>query len=438
MKTVLYSVSLGYFARNLLRTGVLERLLENGDIRIVILSPAYDDDGFRSEFSFSDRIVVENLHDVDIRANIFDKILWKMWLMSGNNRFFKRSFLFMIPFRFVGLTWKGIYENIFEKYHPNLVITGTPGFNSKRDIPVIQEAKRKGVKTLCLVHSWDNIGGYKGFLPTRPDLFGVWNELQKREAVDLHFYPEEDVMVVGPPNFDLYQKRETFIERNEFFKKMGLDPKKRLITVATASRIATKNDFILDILLKAVKEDNFIEPVQILCRVHPRDRKEDYQKYLDNTNLVMDFPGKYLQSIGWNPDKREMIHLANTLKHSDIIVNVASTITIEAAILDRPVINMGFSLTDPEEFEYKIKRRAWNMHFKYVLDTNCSYIAKNPEDLVNAINGYLTDPSIHREGRRKLAQSLCYKLDGKAADRIASLILSLIRQEDLGGSLEIL
>ena len=46
IKTILYSVSTGYFARNLLRTGVVEKLLENPDIRIVIVSPGYEEEEF--------------------------------------------------------------------------------------------------------------------------------------------------------------------------------------------------------------------------------------------------------------------------------------------------------------------------------------------------------------------------------------------------------
>ena len=43
-----------------------------------------------------------------------------------------------------------------------------------------------------------------------------------------------------------------------------------------------------------------------------------------------------------DPSRDNRLHLANTLKHSDVIVNVASTIAIEAAIMDTPVVNIAF------------------------------------------------------------------------------------------------
>ena len=40
-------------------------------------------------------------------------------------------------------------------------------------------------------------------------------------------------------------------------------------------------------------------------------------------------------------------HLANTMRHSDVVVNVASTMAIEAAIFDTPVVNISFDGETP-------------------------------------------------------------------------------------------
>ena len=41
MKTILYTASTGYIARNLLRLGVIEKLLNFSDTRIVIVMPEH-------------------------------------------------------------------------------------------------------------------------------------------------------------------------------------------------------------------------------------------------------------------------------------------------------------------------------------------------------------------------------------------------------------
>ena len=118
-----------------------------------------------------------------------------------------------------------------------------------------------------------------------------------------------------------------------------------------------------------------------------------------------------------------MVHLANTIKHSDIIVNIASTVTIEAAILDKPVVNLAFSLSEPEKFRENIINKSWKYHFSYVIERRCSYFAKSPEELMGYVNEYVLHPEIHQEGRKRLAEDLCYKLDGKASQRVTELIL---------------
>ena len=41
-----------------------------------------------------------------------------------------------------------------------------------------------------------------------------------------------------------------------------------------------------------------------------------------------------------DPSLADRLHLGATLYHSDVIVNVASTIAIEAAVMDTPIVNL--------------------------------------------------------------------------------------------------
>jgi hypothetical protein len=322
------------------------------------------------------------------------------------------------------------YREIFRTYRPSLVVTATTGNVAKSDLPVLWEARASGVKTLCLVHSWDNITGYKGMMHARPNFLGTWNELQKREAVELHFYNPNCVKVVGPPQFDLYREAGIFEPREAFLRKLGLDANKKVITLAEATMASAENTYILDILLDALQRRQFVVPVQLLCRLHPRWHpgvaRENYHRYLNNPLVTFDFPNSHTESLGWNPTRPSMIYLANTMRHSDVLVNVASTVTIEACILDVPVVNLGFSLTQPKRFQERIVQGAWRRHYGYILERNGTYIAKDPDDLIKGINMYLVNPSLHGEGRRSIARDLCYGCDGRAAERIAHLILNLL------------
>ena len=56
-------------------------------------------------------------------------------------------------------------------------------------------------------------------------------------------------------------------------------------------------------------------------------------------------------------------------------------------------------------------------------------IVENKEQLVEALNRYLQDPSLDRDGRQSMVEAECYKLDGKAGERIAEVLIGTLKQE---------
>jgi CDP-glycerol glycerophosphotransferase (TagB/SpsB family) len=152
----------------------------------------------------------------------------------------------------------------------------------------------------------------------------------------------------------------------------------------------------------------------------------EFGKFYNEPGIIIDRQIQYSPTLGWNPDRNQLLHFANLVKYSDVQVNIASTATIEAAILDRPVVNVAFSTIQPEEFKKFIIESVFENHFKPILDYGASYIAKDPDDLIKGINRYLLDPSIHHEERKQLKEAIVYKADGKSTDRVSQTILKLL------------
>lgn len=435
MKTILYSVSTGYFARNLLRTGVIERLLEHNDIRIVIVTPGYDDENFVKDFSFSDHLFIEKMYEVDRSYDFMDKLIWKSWLLGHKYRYFQNLYKLFLKIQLRKRYYNKFhhyYKKIFDKYAPDLVVGATPGVNTRRDLPVFIEAQGRGIKTLALIHSWDNIAKRKGPMWIRPDILGVWNEFQKQDAIKNNFYKDKDVIIVGPAHFDIYWRQDTFVGREAFFKKMGLDTDKKLITLIVTAEGLVRNSYIADILLDALRKNKFALPIQLLCRPTPLlaittdEYEQEFGRFRNNSDIVIDCQAQYSPKLGWNPNKEQLYHFANLIKYSDVQVSIVSTATIEAAILDKPVVTVGFSTIQPERFQKYIIESVYNNHFKPVIDYGSTYIAKDPDDLIVGINNYLLNPGLQRKERRKLKEVLLYKADGKAVERISQAILSLL------------
>ena len=103
-----------------------------------------------------------------------------------------------------------------------LLITPLIGFGTYQ-ADLVRAAKRLGIPVSFPVRSWDNLTN-KGLLRDAPDQVLVWNDLQKREAVDLHGVPPASVVVTGAPAYDHWFDWQPSRSREELAAAAGLDP----------------------------------------------------------------------------------------------------------------------------------------------------------------------------------------------------------------------
>lgn len=419
-QTIFLSLSRGWYTRLFVRSGLLRYLVEETDYRVVILTPAATDDRFVAEVSSPGRVLVEPEYEVTTRS-LGDRLYRKgLYALQRSRRLSRLWHRLELP-----LTRSNHYSALFQRYQPDLVVTASAGLHSPNELPLIREARRRGILTLCVVWSWDNLA-MKGPLATRPDKLAVWNTRMFDEACRLHFYDPSDVFITGVPQFDHYFRPETYMSREEFCAPLNLDPSKPIITIATAHhRSVADHRFLIDLLAEAAPHKAYAQDVQLLCRVHPMEDKGFYQAFEGNSHVRMDYPGKNHAALGWLPDDAEDRHLANTLKHTDVLVNIASTVAIEAALLDRPIINVAFSTSEPERFARMVLRNHYGNHYRYVVESGATRIVRSPEELHAAITGYLDNPSLDSAKRRSFAEAMCYRLDGQSARRVKELIVSL-------------
>jgi CDP-glycerol glycerophosphotransferase (TagB/SpsB family) len=248
-----------------------------------------------------------------------------------------------------------------------------------------------------------------------------------KEAVKEHNFKEEDVKVVGAPHCDFCYDDRYNETKEEFFKNLNLDSRKKLLTVATAPYKAVgDHTYILDILLTAIESKSFEYPVQILCRLHPNDIFDRYKKYENNNHITFHIPNKNYDLSGWKTDEIGLKCLTSTLKYSDVLINIASTVTIEACFFDTPVINMAFSTSEQERFKERILVAHHQRHYKYLLNLNGVKLAHNEKEFIEDINEYLRNPEVDRNGRMRIKEEILNNPDGKSSERVADCVLSLI------------
>jgi len=421
MKTIVISIPPGTHTRDLLKSGIVNNLLKkDNQLKIVILTAFFQDREFYNTFS-NERISFEPLKEVKLK--MFGRRTYWMLAKPYVKKIVNKS-------RFMKLINRKIlssilpcdyYRSIFKKYKPVLVIV--PTAHKLYNVPNVVQANRMKIPVIDIVASWDNFNYTMGDYPQK---LIVWNEMMFEEAVKKHNFNPEDIKVVGAPHCDFCFDDRYNETKEEFFKNLRFDTDKKLLTVATAPyRSVGDHTYILDILLEVIRKKSFIYPVQILCRLHPNDTFDRYKKYGDNDHITFYIPNKNYDLSGWKTDEVGVRCLISTLKYSDVLINIASTVTIEACFFDTPVINMAFSAYEQERFKERILVAHHQRHYKYLLNFNGIKLAHNEKQFINYINEYLKNPEVDRNGRTRIKEVMLNNTDGKSSERVADYILSL-------------
>lgn len=293
-------------------------------------------------------------------------------------------------------------------------------------------AKKLGIPVLAFITSWDNIST-KNRLILDYDGFLVWSPGMAKDLA--RYYPRSEgrfVCVVGAPQFDVFFQPEFHQTRDEFCREQGLVPEKKIIVYSLGSPNLIREHHGALFLASKIAAGAFGD-VQMLIRPHPlfaRDADfEAFDKYEDfvvvQRNYIQREDSKYRFQ-----DENEIRRWVNTFRHADVVVNLSSTVAVDAAICDKPVVNLDYDPEpdQPNQALVKDVNHVWN-HFKPIAESGGLWMVNNGEEMVAAVKGYLAKPELHREKRRWIAEHVCGHLDGKCGERMAQAILDFVQQK---------
>jgi hypothetical protein len=459
MKKILLSLFDSNIVRNILRTDVVRVLLESNDVNsIVILTHPTKVNEYKKEFT-SPKIIFDSYPlNKPSRSELFSWFLIKHTIHTKNVRskideiydrdgsYFLRKLLkyvialitFYVSYiKIVDLFIKKItifcfnekkFEPLIEKYNPDLVFL--PTIFGNNDIRLLKLCLKKNIPNMGMIKSWDNLLG-KDPLLLWPNYLVVHNEIVKKLAISMHGYPKERIFISGIPQFDVYQNKDFVLSREDFFNRLKINPDKKLIVYsAMGGWISLYEVEIIKMLADIINNsDSLLYSSQLLVRLHPAYLSED-EKLKEIPNIILVRPGvssfnKEPGHIDFEFRNDDTLELASTLKWANVLINSGSTMTIDAVCFDTPVINIGFDGYVSEKIlEKSAKRLLMKDHYLPIIKSGGVKAVYNKEELVEAINTYLKDPSIDQEGRKRIVNEQCYKFDGKSGQRIGYFILN--------------
>jgi len=330
-----------------------------------------------------------------------------------------------------------IYTDLFEKYHPDLVVASTPGWRYDRYL--LREAARRGVPRAVAIVGWDNPSSYR--LPGAPmDYATCWSETQKDELVRGSDWLPERVNIGGIPTYDGYFLKKWQISREDYYALHGLDPNRKLLAYASSFVTFSPNYPNIEALARLVSSDGLREPCQLLIRLHPNhfmagslyeqeaNRVRQLIKDLPYVHLVEPVPlgdGLSYYSGEDMPEKSSM------MAYADVFLTVYSTMVVETAVHNRPIVSVCIDTPGgwnaPGKFSLPLAEIAeWPTHLRF-REAQAGRVAFTPDQVREAVNFYLKNPHADEAERLVFLKREVTFTDGSAGRHTGEYLASLVR-----------
>lgn len=354
-----------------------------------------------------------------------------IWLLRRSARL--RRTLVRLQERFT----PDIYHDLFTRRRPDLVVGSTPGWRLDRYL--LRDARKHGVPTASVIVGWDNPSSYA--IPgVTVDRMSCWSRLQLEELVLGSDWREDDVHIGGIPSYDGYLDRRWQIPRGEYFAQHGLDPNRKLLSYACSFVSFSPNWQNVEALARLVATDSLAAPCQLLVRLHPnhfwdvdlfideRERIRRLAREVPNVHVVDPVP--LGGELGYYSGE-DMPEKASMLAHSDVFLTVYSTMVVEAAVHDTPIVSVCIDAPGGwnrrRKYSLPLSRIGdWPTHARF-REANAGRVVYSEAELRQAIDAYLEDPASEKEARRAFVEQEITYTDGSAGRRTAEFLLSLLR-----------
>lgn len=389
-----------------------------------------------------------------INTEAMDSHIWEVWSENGwkfrlgiwipsalmilllRNFSWARKLLVKIQNRFT----TNIYDDLFEKHQPDLVIASTPGWRMDRYL--LRESAKRGIPNMTVIVGWDNSSSYN-VSGADVQYATCWSQLQKDELVYGSDWNPKNVNIGGIPSYDGYFRKQWLMPKDEYFKLHKLDPNRKLISYASSFVHFAPNFPNIEALAKLVSSDSLVEPSQLLIRLHPSHFQDKPKIFADERTQVFELEKKYPHvhvvqpvalggSLGYYGGE-DMDEKSSMMAYSDVLVTVYSTMLVETAVHDTPMIAATIDVSGgwnkPNKFSLSLREIGdWPTHKRF-REAKAGRVATNQNELKEALNLYLKDKTIDSSERRKFIEDEITFTDASSGKKTAEFILKVLNSK---------
>lgn len=195
-------------------------------------------------------------------------------------------------------------------------------------------------------------------------------------------------------------------------------------------------------MARLTASDSLSEPSQLLIRLHPSHFQDKPKIFAEERERIFALEKQYPHvhvvhpvamggSLGYYGGE-DMDEKASMMAHSNVFVTVYSTMVVETAVHDTPIIGAvidtpgGWNV--PGKFSLSLKEIGnWPTHQRF-RQAKAGRVAKDEAELRAALNAYLENPALDSAERRKFIEDEITFTDGTSGKRTAEFILKVLQK----------
>ena len=282
-----------------------------------------------------------------------------------------------------------IYHRYLREHAPDVVVLTPMIVLKTAQLDLARAALELGIRNVFAVASWDHLSS-KGDLTFQPQRVIVWNDVQKREAVELQHLDGDRVIVTGSQIFDDWFGKKPSTSREEFCARVGLRPDRPIVLYVCSSLLEGSTPEPPFVVQWARHLRQRGHPALRECGILVRPHHEHGEAWRKVNFKGMENVACWPKAGDFPVDARSKTDYFDSLYHAAATVGLNTSAMIEAGILGRPVHTILLpQFRDSQE---------GTVHFHYLLDESngllhaARSLDEHAEKLAAALEGRDPDP----------------------------------------------
>lgn len=314
----------------------------------------------------------------------------------------------------------------WDKYFKNNqidLVFNTSHSHSRNASQVVYAARPNKVKTCTFLFSWDNLTS-QGRVNPEYDFIFSWNSEIKQDFHNIYpHYSKEQVLITGTPQFINHFSEEKTLSKKELYKSLNLKEDAVFFLYSSGmSHHMPYEPYVVERIADIIYKIN--PSYKLVVRTYAKDRFKVFD-YLKTERKDIIIPEVKWELNFQTPLMEDNAFYISLLKNCVAGINVASTISLELCMLDKPVINVGYDPPNKNVYPYDYKKFYSYDHYKPIVESGAIALAYNEIEM----ESYLREVLVKPEKRKKERAQLIFNFfEGRLDDSITTNFVDVINE----------